>query len=148
MPSRLCAALLLLPFLANSAPPDARQVRELVKQLDDDEFDTRERAEATLRKLGKEAVPQLDKELAAAKSEEVRRRLERVILAISPLDTKVRQIIPRLGDDDYTTRERATADLVALGKGALPFLRRELANNRNDEETRKRLARAIGQLER
>src|SRR5262249_29269984 len=62
-----------------SSPPAPVQVgvRALVRQLDDDDFTTREKAEREIRRLGQDAAPLLRQELTAAASAEVRTRLSR-----------------------------------------------------------------------
>jgi HEAT repeat protein len=41
---------------------------------------------------------------------------------------KIKELIKRLGDDAFAVREKATEDLVALGKAALPLLREATSN--------------------
>lgn len=54
-------------------------------------------------------------------------------------------LIPRLGSEDFTTRQDASTALVALGPGAVPHLRRALSSP--DEEIKDRLRQAIASLE-
>jgi len=77
MRTLLLAAALALPALAQDTP-----VARLVDQLGSDEIDVRERAESELVKLGRPALAELRKSLAAAK-DEPKARLERVVRAIT-----------------------------------------------------------------
>jgi HEAT repeat protein len=132
--------MLLAVAVAGAAPapaadPDPRQVRDLVTRLDDDEFAAREQADQALRRLGKRAVPLLKKELAAARSEEVRKRLERIIDALAPEDRAVSALIKQLGDDEFQVREKASAALLGRGKDILPTLKKALTNSADAEVT-------------
>jgi HEAT repeat protein len=151
MRPRLVPALIVLLALAApalAAEPDPKKVRDLVKQLDDDEFDVREKADAALRKLGKDALPLLRKELTAAPSAEVRKRLDRIVSELDrdPLREKVQALVPGLIADDFATRERSTTELVRLGKDALPHIKRELEQV-TDPEAQQRLKRVVKQIE-
>lgn len=74
-------AMVLAPTVrAEGLPqPDTRQVRGLVKQLDDLRFPVRQDADRQLRELGIGAVPLLRQELASRPSLEVFRRLESIV---------------------------------------------------------------------
>lgn len=128
-----------------AADPDSRRVRDLVTRLDDDEFAAREQADRALRQLGKRAVPLLKKELAAARSEEVRKRLERIIDTLAPEDRAVVPLIAQLGDDSFDVREGASRALLSRGKDILPILKNELAKS-TDEEMKRRLKAIINRL--
>jgi WD40 repeat protein len=59
------------------APPlDVKHVAELLRQLDDDQFEVRDKANGELLQLGESALPLLEKALAGKLSAETRRRLE------------------------------------------------------------------------
>jgi HEAT repeat protein len=67
----------------------------------------------------------------------------------TPMDdkrTQAQRLIARLGDDDFATRERATAGLKALGPGAVPLLRQ--ARRHPDVEVRQRIEACLAELER
>ncbi len=86
-------------FLAGRLKPAAPRtekvdVPRLLEQLDDDDFDTRERASAALEKLGQTAIPHLRRELEGNPTPEVRRRVE--------------ALLKKLGGD------RSTAELRSL----------------------------------
>jgi HEAT repeat protein len=59
--------------------PAKKRVKELVAQLDDDDFDTREKATAELTKLGEAVAPGLRKVLEEKVSAEVRQRIASVL---------------------------------------------------------------------
>lgn len=83
------AAAMLVPWALATPPqapppagakaPDAARVRELVKQLDAQQFAVREQADKALREMGIDVVPLLRKALAEPAPLESRRRLERII---------------------------------------------------------------------
>ena len=84
--SILCLAVLYLSARGagthGAAPPTDRgsaRLEALVRNLDSDRFQTRERAERRLSEAGHGALPLLEKEMAAATSAEVRRRLARAL---------------------------------------------------------------------
>lgn len=58
---------------------------------------------------------------------------------------RARALIERLGDDTFAIREKATADLVALGVVALPLLRQALVGT--DPETARRARECIDKIE-
>ena len=71
-------------FLAGRLKPAAPRtetvnVPRLIEELDDEEFDTRERASAALEKMGQEAIPHLRGELEGKPTPEVRRRVEALL---------------------------------------------------------------------
>jgi hypothetical protein len=57
---------------------------------------------------------------------------------------KVRVLIRQLGDESFTVREKATAELVALGPLALPFL--QAAAKSSDREVARRAAQCLQQM--
>jgi hypothetical protein len=125
-------------------------MRKLVRQLDDNEFEVREKAEKALIALGKKALPQLKQELRAAKNLEGRMRLQRVVAALTPVDRlqkRVQALVRELDNEAFEVRTRATDELLAEGKPALPSLRQELARARS-LEVRRRLEVVIRRLER
>jgi hypothetical protein len=133
---------------APPSPPDPARVQALVRQLSAANFEARENAEAALRRGGKAVVPQLQQELARARSPETRRRLESALAALtlaerlakaSALDEeRVRALVRDLGDDRFAVRERATRQLRGAGRPVVPLLRREM-ERAPDAEVRVRL---------
>ncbi len=74
-----------IPFLKDwlvRAAAAEKQVRPLLPHLDDDSFDTRDRATVDLEKLGLPAEPALHEALKRSVSAEARSRIERVLKAI------------------------------------------------------------------
>jgi hypothetical protein len=69
-----------VPFLKNSLrpvePPDAKQVAKLIEELDNDSFQTRERASRELEKLADLARTALQKTASETNSVEVQRRTQ------------------------------------------------------------------------
>jgi RNA polymerase sigma factor (sigma-70 family) len=107
-------ALPLLKDLLRPVPvADAEAVRRLLRQLDDDDFDTRERATAELEKLAGTAEAELRKALEGTPSAEVRERLKKI------LETEGRGPSP-----DRLRQERA---LELLEAAATPGARKLLA---------------------
>ncbi len=81
------AAKAAVPFLARRlrpvAAPDPKRLAELVRDLADERFDTRTRAEAGLSELGDLAEPALRAALPTAKGLEARRRIEALLKRVS-----------------------------------------------------------------
>jgi HEAT repeat protein len=123
------------------AKPDPERVRALVKDLDDNRFLVRQRADRNLRALGKEALPLLQTELKATKSEQARVFLK-TIIEDTQLEERIRGWIKQLGSVHFRERQNATDQLLQQGKAALPVLKREL-ERRPDPEIQRRLERII-----
>jgi len=51
---------------------------------------------------------------------------------------KIRALVEKLSDDDYSVREKATADLTAMGTAALPVLE-DLSKKNHDPEVQSRI---------
>jgi hypothetical protein len=73
-----------VPFLKDNLKlkvpeADERQIAQLIRDLDSDEFQVREKATTDLEKLGLAAVPALQQALQDTKSAEVRMRLSRLL---------------------------------------------------------------------
>src|SRR5262249_11077241 len=72
-----------VPFLKERLKPvpapDRERLARLVKELDGDDFETRQKAETELEKLGELASPTLRKALEGNPSLEMRRRAERLL---------------------------------------------------------------------
>jgi hypothetical protein len=58
---------------------------------------------------------------------------------------RIRELIPRLGDDGFAMRQRASLELLGLGPAALGHLR--AARGNPDEEIKERLRAILGELE-
>src|SRR5262249_4130844 len=76
-----------LPLLRENLKPvravTAEQIAQLVKQLDHDDFDVREKATAELIRLGPTALPAVKKLLAGNPSVEAKRRAEEILEKVS-----------------------------------------------------------------
>ena len=70
-----------VPFVRDKLPPplDVRRIKQLITQLDDDEFEKREKASQELERLGRDAEQPLRDALAGKVSVEVRRRVEELL---------------------------------------------------------------------
>jgi HEAT repeat protein len=55
----------------------------------------------------------------------------------APTAEKIEQLIKQLGHDDFDTREKATRELVEIGKPAIPQLNKAVKDN-NDPEVQRR----------
>jgi WD40 repeat protein len=79
-----------VPFLKGrikAAPePDEGRIARLIQDLDDDEFEVRERASRALEGLGSRAKAALSRALEKGPSEEARMRLERLLQKLRPAD--------------------------------------------------------------
>jgi hypothetical protein len=80
----------LAPRLRDTAAlpaPDDKKIAALIARLDDDSFSEREAASAALGKLGRDALPQLQRALEQTKSAEVRQRAQELLekMAVPPL---------------------------------------------------------------
>ncbi|MGF1580620.1 MAG: formylglycine-generating enzyme family protein [Gemmataceae bacterium] len=65
-------------------------------------------------------------------------------LSKQPVDTRVTDLIEKLGDNRYINRVKAGQRLLTLGEAALPGLRK--ATKHNDKEVRDRAEQIIGQI--
>ncbi len=60
-------------------------------------------------------------------------------------EAKIKELIKKLGDDAFEVREKASADLVALGTAAVPLLR-QAAKDSNDLEVLRRAQQCLQQI--
>jgi hypothetical protein len=75
---------LLRQELRPAAPPDAKHVARLVKNMDSKSFAAREKAMAELGRLGHQAEATLVKALEGNSSDELRRRIKQLLEAAPP----------------------------------------------------------------
>jgi HEAT repeat protein len=106
----------LKEHLAQFANVDAKQVARLLKNLDSDEFDVREKATEGLEKLGAAIEPNLREALKGELSEEARTRLQQVLSRFesgsSVRGSRALEVLERIGSPE------AREVLQSLAKGA------------------------------
>jgi RNA polymerase sigma factor (sigma-70 family) len=124
--------------LGPARPPalDEKQVRRLIAELDDDDFEVREKASAALAKLGSAAAPALRAALKTTTSAEPRRRLEALL-------TKL--------DEDHRTAEhrralRAVEVLEHVGAPEARQVLKRLAKESGDSEVVRAAGAALKRL--
>jgi RNA polymerase sigma factor (sigma-70 family) len=113
------AVPLLAEHLRRRSAPDAERIAGLVKQLDSEDFATRQRAAAELRKLGWTAEPALRKALEEKSSLEVRKRAKELLDEIFKTEPS-----PQLLQD-----LRAVEVLERIGTSEAKKILQELANH-------------------
>jgi hypothetical protein len=133
--------------LTAAAPPariDPAGVKVLLHKLDADSFHVRQKADETLRKLGKKVVPMLEQELARTESVEVRFRLRHMVEDLT-IDQRIPGLVKLLGHTNPQFCDQAEFALRQAGASAVPLLRKELKSSL-DTEQRKRLEKIIDDL--
>ncbi len=149
--------------VAPPAPPDARQLRRWIGDLDSDDFATRDRASQELKKRAHAAGPALRKALADNPSPEARRRLELLLDGLVGVDLQevkmpagvtvldVQDLLCRyreqLKSDDPITRGLAAGGLGGLARYAdvVPDLVEVLKKDQH-EYVRRSAAGALSRL--
>jgi HEAT repeat protein len=106
----------LRPLLVPQAVPNQPPVEKLLAQLDDDDFETRERATRMLMERGEAVVPKLQTALKASPSAEVRIRIGRIL-----------KQFPAEGSRPSAVQLRALRAITALGRIDTPASRALLA---------------------
>jgi RNA polymerase sigma factor (sigma-70 family) len=134
-----------VPFLAarlRAAGADAAKLPPLIRDLDDDDYDTREKASAALKRFGPAAEPALRKALEGKPSTEVVRRIEALL-------DMFRQ---PLTDPETTRAVRAVEVLEAVAspaaREALADLAKGAAGAHLTREAKASLARLAGRAAR
>lgn len=111
-----------VPFLKrhlNPDPaPDVDRIKQLVAQLDDDSFQTREKAEHELEDMGDLAVAILKRTLEAKPSLEVQRRIERILSKAQLLSREKRQYLRAIDVLEQLATPDAKELLRTLSQGA------------------------------
>jgi hypothetical protein len=116
-----------VPFLRErmrpaDAPDDvtSKKAAKLTAQLDDDDFDVRERATAELARLGKAARPALRAALAGKPSAEARQRIEKLLQPLDEagLSPEERRLLRAVEALEYAGVPEANKALEALAGGA------------------------------
>jgi hypothetical protein len=153
MPSRLCCTAVFFVILVSAAglraaaPPggvDAAQVKVLLHRLDADSFHTRQKADDTLRAMGKAVLPMLREELARTQSLEVRYRLERIVHDLT-IDERIGDLVQMLGHENGQFCDQAEYALRQAGAAVVPLLKQALKPTL-DGKRRKRIEKIIAEL--
>lgn len=148
LPRLVGVILLITPAFAHAAAPprplDSAQVQNLLKRLDADNFHIRQRADQSLRDLGKSVLPYLREEMNRTRSLEVRWRLGRIVHDLT-LDERIHSLVQLLADRDLKTRERADWTLRQAGSAVVPLLEQQLKPELSLEQ-RKRIRQIIAEL--
>jgi hypothetical protein len=124
-------ALLNAQEPAALGPEEQAQVRELVKQLGDSDWETREKATEKLREFGERAAPQLT-EAASSTDPEVANRANRILLELGyepdqEKHAKMEGFLNDLRGKDKQKRHDAVLGLFELGGAALVRLKKLLS---------------------
>src|SRR5262249_33925892 len=102
--------------LAQLTNADAKQVARLLKDLDSDEFDVREKASEQLEKLGAGIEPNLREALKGEPTEEARTRVQQILGRMesgsSVRGSRALEVLERIGSPE------AKEVLQSLAKGA------------------------------
>jgi hypothetical protein len=151
MPSRLCAVLLVIlvhvAAVRAAAPPaglDSARVKVLLHRLDAESFHTRQKADDTLRAMGKAVLPLLREERSRTASLEVRYRLDRMIHDLT-IDERIPGLIQMLGHNNPQFGAQAEYALRQAGVCVVPLLKKELTPSL-DGQRRKRIEKIIAEL--
>src|SRR5262249_55322438 len=113
-----------VPFLKKrlqpAAPVDTERINRLIKSLDDDVFEVREKATAELKKFGEQAEAALRKALAAGPSAEVRLRLESLLEKLGDPSSSAQRLHALRAVEvlDFIGTPEAQEVLKTLSKGA------------------------------
>jgi hypothetical protein len=134
-----------VPFLrgklnAGERGIDTKQVRQWIKQLDDDNFKVRERATKELARHIEAAAPLLEQELDSAPSAEVKTRIERLLAGRRTAEGDRARINKAVRVLEYTRTPEAKKCLEELAKAGQDARLEALAKDalkRLDEQARK-----------
>jgi hypothetical protein len=113
------ATALLAERVKSAAAPDAKQKKKWVADLDNDDFDAREKATTELARLGELARPALEAAMKS-KSAETRRRAEELLGRLKPDVTPAAEDVRGLRAVEVLVRintPEARQALQALAKG-------------------------------
>ncbi len=116
---------------------DPQHIERLIRELDHDRYDVREKATADLVRLGKWAEPALRKHLAGMPTLEAQRRIERILDTIKGGLSWPRERLRVV---------RATAILEAIASPAARQTLEKLAQRASDEELRAQAQAALKRL--
>jgi hypothetical protein len=153
MQSRLCCTAVVFAILVSitgvraAAPPggvDDARVKVLLHRLDAESFHTRQKADDTLRAMGKPVLPLLREELGRTASLEVRSRLERMVNDLT-IDERIGDLVEMLGHQNSQFGDQAEYALRQAGAGVVPLLKQALKPTL-DGKRRKRIEKIIAEL--
>lgn len=145
MPYRLTALLLASSLAFAAAPPraiDSFRVTALLTALDDDSFDTRQAADAELRRMGPAVVAYLRDEQLRTASLEVKDRLNRMVRDLT-VGERVPELAKMLDHADARHRAHAEETLRKAAADILPALEAQLS--KHNGQTRRKLERFISE---
>jgi hypothetical protein len=143
----LAACLFAVANLPAAGPPvgiDPVTVSRLLHKLDAENFHVRQKADDTLRSMGKKVLPLLRGELTRTNSLEVRARLTRMVEDLT-FDERVPGLVKQLGHVNPMVGDHAEFTLRQAGASVVPLLRKELTPSL-DVDQRKRLEKIIDDL--
>ena len=143
---RFCAAVVLaltIPLIAAGPPNrlDTKRISVLMRDLDDDDFHVRKKADDELRAMGKAVLPLLEAERARSRSLEVRYRIDRIKVALTA-DDQISGWVRLLNHDDPQFREQASQALRYAGPPIVPLLKKEIGRA-SDSQCKARLEKVI-----
>jgi hypothetical protein len=111
-----------VPFLRGrlnpDPPPDVNRLKRLIARLDDDSFQSREKAQRELEGMGDLAVASLKRALEEKPSLELRRRIEAVLNKVQPLSREKRQYLRAIDVLEQLATPEAKELLRDLSRGA------------------------------
>jgi HEAT repeat protein len=99
---------------SKSAPPDAKQIQKLIRELGADDFSVREKATKELSSIGRNALPTLRLALQSGDAE-VRQRARR---AMDAIQNSTEYLTESLKDQDPALRKEAAEIIERLGPAA------------------------------
>jgi hypothetical protein len=115
-----------------------------VHRLDAESFHTRQKADDTLRGMGKALLPKLREERTRTASLEVRYRLDRMIHDLT-IDERIPGLVQMLIHDNPQYGAQAEFTLRQAGSCVVPLLKKELKPTL-DGQRRKRIEKIIAEL--
>ncbi len=138
------ASVCWVPAAAPLVTLDEAHVKVLLHKLDAESFQTRQKADDSLRALGKVALPLLRKEREETKSLEVRYRIDRIVNDLT-IDERIPVLVRMLGHENAQFSDQAEYNLRQAGGSVVPLLKKAL-NPEMAQPTRKRIEKIIAEL--
>ena len=152
IPSLLLSVLCVAGATAAQNSKDAKPaVERLIQELGDSQYKTREAAEESLLKRGKEVLQRLKAVAANSDDPEIKWRTSRLVRRIEAGGSPVRTLRKRIDQDSSRSQEAKSEDGSVSGTKALPKvlddLRRSLGADSMNSESRQIIERVMKQLE-